>query len=66
MGLIKEPLDVDFVVDPRPLTEKERKMISDFIKADKLKRNKMTNRLKPIQKRRLRMKASNRDTHNKS
>ena len=37
MGLIKEPLDVDFVVDPRPLTEKERRMISDFIKADKLK-----------------------------
>ena len=67
MGLIKEPLDVDFVVDPRPLTEKERKMISDFIKADKLKRNKMTNRLKPTQKRSLRMKESNRDTtHNKS
>ena len=38
MGLIKEPLNVDFVVDPRPLTEKERKMISDFIKADKLKK----------------------------
>ena len=67
MGLIKEPLDVDFVVDPRPLTEKERKMIIDFIKADKSKRNKMTDRLKPIQKRRLRMKASRRDTtHNKS
>lgn len=52
MGLIKEPLDVDFVVDPRPLTEKERKMISDFIKADKLKRAKMTDRLKKNQKRR--------------
>jgi hypothetical protein len=38
MGLIKEPLDVDFVFDPRPLTEKEIKMIRDFIKADKLKR----------------------------
>ena len=38
MGLIIEPLDVDFVVDPRPLTEKEKKMISDFIKADKEKR----------------------------
>jgi hypothetical protein len=38
MGLIREPLDVDFFVDPKPLTEKEKKMISDFIKADKEKR----------------------------
>jgi hypothetical protein len=38
MGLIREPLDVDFVVDPRPLTADEKKMISDFIKADKAKR----------------------------
>ena len=38
MGLIREPLEVDFYVDPRPLTEKEKKMISDFIKADKKKR----------------------------
>jgi hypothetical protein len=37
MGLIREPLEVDFFVDPRPLTEKEKKMISDFIKADKEK-----------------------------
>ncbi|MDD4740076.1 MAG: hypothetical protein PHY20_00750 [Bacteroidales bacterium] len=38
MGLIREPLDVDFFLDPRPLTKKEQKMISDFIKADKEKR----------------------------
>jgi len=38
MGLIKEPLDVDFIVDPRPLTEAEQKAISHFIKADKEKR----------------------------
>ena len=38
MGLIKEPLDVDFVVDPRPLTKEEEKAISDFIRADKEKR----------------------------
>jgi len=37
-GLIREPLDVDFFVDPKPLTEKEKKLISDFIKADKEKR----------------------------
>jgi hypothetical protein len=58
MGLIKEPLNVDFVVDPRPLTEKERKMISDFIKADKLKKANMIDRIKKSQKRRSRIKVS--------
>jgi hypothetical protein len=38
MGLIKEPLDIDFEVDPRPLTKEEEKAISDFIRADKEKR----------------------------
>ncbi len=38
MGLIKEPLDVDFVVDPRPLTSEEQKVISEFIRSDKAKR----------------------------
>lgn len=38
MGLIKEPLDVDFIVDPRPSTKKEQLAVSEFIKADKEKR----------------------------
>lgn len=38
MGLIREPLDVDFVVDSRPLTKAEEKAVSDFIRADKEKR----------------------------
>ena len=38
MGLIKEPLDVDFAVDPRPLTKSEELAISEFITADKAKR----------------------------
>jgi hypothetical protein len=38
MGLKKEPIDVDFVVDPRPLTRAEEVAISEFIKADKAKR----------------------------
>lgn len=38
MGLIKEPLDVDFVVDPGPLTKEEELAISEFIKADKARR----------------------------
>jgi hypothetical protein len=35
MGLIKEPLEIDFVVDSRPLTKEEEKAISDFISANK-------------------------------
>ncbi|MGN6401390.1 MAG: hypothetical protein ACTHMD_13110 [Flavisolibacter sp.] len=44
MGLIKEPLDVDFYVDPRPMTKEDEKAISDYIKADKLKRIKKAGR----------------------
>jgi len=29
--------DIDFYVDPRPLTKEEEKRISDFIRADKQK-----------------------------
>ena len=44
MGLIREPLDVDFYVDPRPMTKEDEKAISDYIKADKLKRSKKPGR----------------------
>lgn len=46
MGLIRESLEVDFFVDPRPLTEKEKKMISDYIKADKEKRKSKSRTIK--------------------
>ena len=36
--MVKEPLEVDFVVDPRPLSVAEEKVIVDFILADKGKR----------------------------
>jgi len=39
MELIKEPLEIDFVVDPRPLTKEEQIKISEYIKADKAKGN---------------------------
>lgn len=32
MGIIKEPLNIDFEVDSRPLTKDEEKKIFDFIK----------------------------------
>lgn len=41
MGIIREPLDVDFVVDPRPLTKEEQAAVSVFIKADKAKKAKL-------------------------
>lgn len=37
MGLIREPLDVDFVVDPRPLTEGEKETINKYIRDYKTK-----------------------------
>jgi hypothetical protein len=36
MGLIKEPEGVDFIIQSLPLTDKERKEISDFILSRKL------------------------------
>lgn len=52
MGLIKEPLDIDFLVDPRPLTTEEKQAISDFIAADKAKHRKQRKSViaKPVRK----------------
>jgi hypothetical protein len=51
MGYIKEPEGVDFVINGKPLTDKQKKQISEFIKADKkriseikTRRTKSTNR----------------------
>jgi hypothetical protein len=35
MGYIKEPEGVDFVINGKPLTNKQKNEISEFIKADK-------------------------------
>ncbi|MFZ1789736.1 MAG: hypothetical protein WAT92_15560 [Saprospiraceae bacterium] len=35
MGYIKEPDGVDFVINGKPLTEKQKKEISEFIKSEK-------------------------------
>lgn len=40
MGLIREPLEVDFVVDPRPLNKKEKQQISEYIRAYKAQHSK--------------------------
>ncbi len=53
MGLIREPLDVDFYVDPRPLTKEEREKISQHIcaykhKMAKKKSDKALSKKKPL------------------
>jgi hypothetical protein len=42
MGLIKEPLDIDFYVDPEPLTDEERALISKYIQEYKARHKKKT------------------------
>lgn len=44
MGLIKEPLDVDFYVEPKTLTDKEREGISQYIREYKAKMAKRKSR----------------------
>jgi len=48
MGYLKEPEGVDFIIKSPPLTEKERKSISEFIKKDKSKRSKYLRRKRQI------------------
>ena len=57
MGYIKEPDGIDFVINGKPLTDKQRQAISEFIKADKERlarlknrRTKSTNRQRGIAK----------------
>lgn len=42
MGHIKEPIGVDFVIQSSPLTDIERKEISEFIKMKKEESKKVT------------------------
>ena len=50
MGHIKEPKGVDFIIDSKPLTDEEKKVISDFIRKDKemlLAKKTVAKRMKP-------------------
>ncbi len=44
MGLIREPLDVDLYVDPRPLTKEEKEKISKHIREYEAKMAKQKSR----------------------
>ncbi len=54
MALIKEPLEVDFFVQPQPLSDSERQMLSNFIQtykkthAPKKKRKTETSKQKKV------------------
>ena len=50
MGLIKEPLDVDFYVQSKPLTQKEREAISQHIREYKEKIAKQKSRRLSVKK----------------
>jgi hypothetical protein len=49
MALIKEPIDVDFFVESQPLTNEEKRLISDFI-AQYKKENKVVEKKKSKKK----------------
>lgn len=53
MGLIREPLDVDFYVDPRTLTKEEREKISQHIREYKAKMAKRKSRIASTKKKQL-------------
>ena len=44
MGYIKEPDGNDFIIKSKPLTEKQKKAVSEFIKADKERLANLKNR----------------------
>jgi hypothetical protein len=49
MGLIREPLDVDFVVEPRLLTKEESAAISEYIRDYKaMHSNKQSGKKRPV------------------
>ena len=47
MSLIKEPEGIDFIIQSPPLTDTERKEISEFIKARKLENSRLSKRSIP-------------------
>lgn len=51
MGYIKEPDGVDFIIQGKPLTDKQKKALSEFIRADKAKREQKAFRSKKTAKR---------------
>jgi hypothetical protein len=49
MGLIKEPIGIDFIIQSKPLTDIERKEISEYIKLKK-EQNVSLKPRKPVRK----------------
>jgi len=47
MGLLKEPEGVDFIIQSPPLTDSERKEISEFIRTRKMQNKREVKRIIP-------------------
>ncbi len=47
MSIVKEPKGVDFIIQSPPLTDTERKEISEFIQARKLENRNLPKRTTP-------------------
>ena len=43
MGIVKEPLHIDFILENRPLTKEEEKQISEYIISKKKRIKKQNN-----------------------
>jgi len=50
MSLVKEPEGVDFIIQSPPLTDTERKEISEFIRARKLENSRLSKQTIPKKK----------------
>lgn len=50
MGMIKEPDGVDFIIQSPPLTDKERKEISEFIRVRKAENKRAKKRATPTKR----------------
>ena len=50
MGMIKEPEGVDFIIQSPPLTDKERKEISEFIRSRKMENKRIRRQTMPAKK----------------
>jgi len=50
MSIVKEPKGVDFIIQSPPLTDTERKEISEFIQARKLENRNLSKQTTPQKK----------------
>jgi hypothetical protein len=50
MGILREPLDIDFVINPRPLTEEDHRAFKEAITKSKMQSKKSKSARRPSAK----------------